>query len=330
MLASFVLLSCSGSDRQEGLVLNGAWELEKIVYPDGETFQYDQDDLTLLRIYDDSCYYECRILVAPSGKMAVPGMKEHYTLIDQGKDNYLYLQEKNQFPLTVINDSTIVIQETGRKYTWKVCTTYSEDAIAEITNIVRNDVNDGSDPSHRYVFSYAERHLKSVNHTLIYTLIFIVVAFMMFLNYAYFLYRNKKRVEKQLKMIEQERQSLPEPVRIAMNSVEEEFHQSDFYISLRKKIANGERLSKEDWNGVEEHFKSVYPRFNSTLLNLRSMSQTELQVCQLLKLNVSPSDIATVLCKDKSSISSIRSRLYSKVFDRKGSSKDWDEFIHSL
>ena len=92
----------------------------------------------------------------------------------------------------------------------------------------------------------------------------------------------------------------------------------------------GELLNKYDWNGREEHFKSVYPRFNSTLLTLRNMSEIEMQVCQLLKLNVSPSDIATVLCKDKSSISSIRSRLYSKVFDKKGSSKDWDEFIYSL
>lgn len=329
-IVPFLLLSCSKDKGQEGLVLNGTWELQCVVYPDGETYQYDQDDLTLLRIYDDSCYYECRILVAPSGKLAVPGIREHYTLIDHGKNNYLYLQEDNNCPLTVVNDSTIVIQELGRKYTWKVCTTYSDEAVAEITNIVRNDVNDGSRAPHRYVFSYAESHLKSVNHTLVYTLIFIGVAFMMFLNYVYFLYRNKKRVENELKLIEQERQSLPEPVRMAMNSVEDDFHQSEFYLSLRKKISRGERLDKDDWSGIEEHFKSVYPRFNSTLLTLRNMSEIEMQVCQLLKLNVSPSDIATVLCKDKSSISSIRSRLYSKVFDKKGSSKDWDEFIYSL
>ena len=41
-------------------------------------------------------------------------------------------------------------------------------------------------------------------------------------------------------------------------------------------------------------------------------------VCLLLKLNASPSEIAGVLCKDTSSISSIRSRLFYKVFDKKG------------
>ena len=34
--------------------------------------------------------------------------------------------------------------------------------------------------------------------------------------------------------------------------------------------------------------------------------------------------------QDTSSISSIRSRLFYKVFDKKGSSKEWDEFIHTL
>jgi hypothetical protein len=43
-----------------------------------------------------------------------------------------------------------------------------------------------------------------------------------------------------------------------------------------------------------------------------------------------PIEIASVLCKDKSTISSIRKRLYKKVFDKEGSGKDWDEFILSL
>ena len=64
--------------------------------------------------------------------------------------------------------------------------------------------------------------------------------------------------------------------------------------------------------------------------SLYSMSPVEYQVCLLLKLNATPSEIATVLCKDASSISTVRSRLYGKVFGKKGSSKEWDEFIRSL
>jgi hypothetical protein len=50
----------------------------------------------------------------------------------------------------------------------------------------------------------------------------------------------------------------------------------------------------------------------------------------LLKIRTAPAEIATVLNKDKSTISSMRRRLYKKVFGKEGSGKDWDEFILSL
>jgi hypothetical protein len=50
----------------------------------------------------------------------------------------------------------------------------------------------------------------------------------------------------------------------------------------------------------------------------------------LLKIRTAPAEIATVLNKDKSTISSMRRRLYKNVFDKDGSGKDWDEFILSL
>ena len=43
-----------------------------------------------------------------------------------------------------------------------------------------------------------------------------------------------------------------------------------------------------------------------------------------------PVEIAAVLNKDKSTISSIRTRLCKKVLGREGSGKDWDEFVLSL
>lgn len=288
------------------------------------------ENKTYLRIYDDSCYYECQIMAAPSGKMLIPTNWEHYTLIDRGQRNYLYLQEDNTHPLTVADDSTIVIQETGTKFTWKLYTGFDEDMVEEIRNIIKYDTNDDDEAAHRYLFSYAERKLATANHTLIYILIGIILAVLLFLNYVYRMYQNKKRVEQQLHLLEQEREAIPEPVRKAMSSVEEDFLQSSFYTSLRAKITRGDRISKADWDELEEHFKHVYPRFASSLLTLCSMSLTEFQVCRLLKLGCTPSEIANVLCKDVSSISSIRSRLYKKVFGRKGSSKEWDEFIRSL
>ena len=60
------------------------------------------------------------------------------------------------------------------------------------------------------------------------------------------------------------------------------------------------------------------------------VSPTEYQVCMLLKIRTKPVEIAAVLNKDKSTISSIRTRLCKKVLGKEGSGKYWDEFVLSL
>ena len=329
LVLSLMVISCSTSG-DDSLDLKRYWMLESVVYPDGYTSEYPQNNVYWMRIYDDSCFFQSQVVKAPNGTIIVPSWGDSYTLIDKGNHEYLYLQGDGEHPLVVEDDSTIVIQENGGKYKWKVCDDLDGEKMSNIINVIRNDVSGENGYSNRYVISYAEQELKTTNHTLIFILVFIVMAMLLIINYARTLRMNKKRVEQELRQIQQEHQAMPEPVRKAMNTVEDEFHGSDFYLSLRKKISNGDGLSKDDWNEIEERFKSVYPRFSSTLLTLHEMSQVEYQVCLLLKLNVTPKEIADVLYKDKSSISSIRSRLYQKVFGKKGTSKEWDEFILSL
>jgi hypothetical protein len=60
------------------------------------------------------------------------------------------------------------------------------------------------------------------------------------------------------------------------------------------------------------------------------MSELEYQVCLLIKLRIAPSDIADVLARDASTISTVRSRLYNKVFGQKGGAREWDSFIMSI
>ena len=74
----------------------------------------------------------------------------------------------------------------------------------------------------------------------------------------------------------------------------------------------------------------MYPGFISQLRNLHAMSELEYQVFLLIKLRVAPSDMAVVLARDASTISTVRSRLYKKVFDKKGGAREWDEFIMSI
>lgn len=325
-----LLLSCSGDGDERPFCINGVWELRQVTFCDGESLTYTDRGMVWMRIYDDSCYYSCKMQVAPNGTMIAPSDYENYTFMEKGRDETLYLQGGNRQPLTIVNDSTMVIQEDGVNFTWRQSHELDADRCRDIVEIIRMDRNSTDDTDLRYVYSKAEKALETTNHTLIYILIIIGMALVIIVSYAHSLYRNKKRVEQELRQIEEEHKAMPEPVRQALDTIETEFHKSDFYISLRKRIANGERLRKEDWDAIETNLNSVYPRFSSTLLSLYNMSQVEYHVCLLLKLKSTPSEIASVLCKDTSSISSTRSRLYQKVFGKKGSSKEWDEFVLSL
>lgn len=329
-IANCSLLSCTKDGGEREFDIKGAWELKRVTFPDGEGLDYTDRGMMWMRIYDDSCYYSCQMQKAPNGTLIAPSDYETYKLVKKGKDEAIYLQGGNTYPLTILNDSTMIIQEDGVKYTWRQNHDLEEGRRLDIIDIIRMDGNSVDETAHRYVYSKAEKELETTNHALVYVLIIICVVAVLVMNYAVNLYRNKKRVEQELRQIEEERKVMPEPVRQALDSVEMEFHKSDFYVSLRRRIVNGENLKKADWEEIETQVNSVYPRFTSTLLSLYNMSQVEFRVCLMLKLNSTPSEIASVLCKDNSSISSIRSRLYSKVFGKKGSSKAWDEFILSL
>lgn len=50
----------------------------------------------------------------------------------------------------------------------------------------------------------------------------------------------------------------------------------------------------------------------------------------LIKLNFEPGRIAELVCCSLSNISTIRRRLYTKVFGKKAGTKEWDEFIQSI
>ena len=60
------------------------------------------------------------------------------------------------------------------------------------------------------------------------------------------------------------------------------------------------------------------------------MKTVEMQVCLLIKIGVPPTQIAYITSHTKQAITSIRKRLYKKVFNMDGSPEDWDIFISSM
>jgi regulator of replication initiation timing len=105
---------------------------------------------------------------------------------------------------------------------------------------------------------------------------------------------------------------------------------SDVYQRVQTCLNSGRSLTAQDWTELTEVVNSVYTGFTEKLYSLYRMSEQDYHVSLLIKVRIQPKDIALLTAHSKESVASTRSRLYSKVFGMKGSSKDWDDFILSL
>lgn len=102
------------------------------------------------------------------------------------------------------------------------------------------------------------------------------------------------------------------------------------YLRIKQSLNEGRSLSENDWTELAETVDNVYNGFSEKLYSLYNMSDQDYRVSLLIKVRIQPKDIATLTAHSKESIASTRSRLYQKVFGKKGSTRDWDDFILSI
>lgn len=105
---------------------------------------------------------------------------------------------------------------------------------------------------------------------------------------------------------------------------------SDIYLHIKELLAKGQVMTSDDWRELEQVVNSVYTNFTERLYSLRRLTDQEYHVTLLIKIHLSPKDISTLTVHSKESVATTRSRLYQKVFGKKGSSKDWDDFVMEL
>ena len=309
--------------------LEGAWTLRHAEYPMGSEDDFSLESGTFCLIYDsDSMLYECKLSSTPSGLVIMPTSKCGITLIDKGGGELLYLEGGDPHPLTISNDSTIVIQRNGVLCTYVRANDICEEWGEEIRSIIANE-QEGNEIS-SYVLSAKEREQASVIHWLVYAIAAFVVLVLIITLIAVANHRAKLRLQLQLKQIKEEHDERPQSVKQAMASVESAFFASKDYCTLQQRMTSGQRLKDDDWNAIEAQLKTIYPGFTAQLRNLYPLSELEYQTCLLIKLRIAPTDIATVLAREVSTISTVRSRLYKKVFGCKGGAREWDEFILSI
>lgn len=115
-----------------------------------------------------------------------------------------------------------------------------------------------------------------------------------------------------------------------MQTEEEAYRDAKICQQLQKNAIEGRAIRPEELESLEECIKTVSPDFYSKIHSLHKVSPIEYNVSLLIRARFTPMEISTLLCKSRSGVSSIRSRLYNKVFGEKGSPTDWDDFILSL
>ncbi len=325
-----MLMGCGKEAQPEMFGLPGAWTMKKVVYPSGLEVDYPHKAQTYCRIFDkDSMFYEC-ITDAISSEVIIKGTDKGKFEVKKVGDRLVYTENGALRPLDIVDDSTIIIQKSGVRSTWRRNREMSERRIEEIRNIVEYTTDERTKELRDFVFSMSERELQTTNHHLVYTLIALLAATLCIVWYTYRTIQRKRQIERQLQHIKEEQELRPQSVAKALQEVENEFLASEYFISLKNRIAEGKVMSSKEWAELEYKMKTVYPAFIRNLSELCQMSEVEWRVCILVKLRFTPSEIAGTIAKDATTVSSIRRRLYTKIFGKRGGSKDWDNFILSL
>lgn len=304
----------------------GVWMMVSETAPDGQEIPQIYNQYTRCKIYDaDSTYYTVQLHAVGDEMMIIAHETGRYRLTDS-----VYMERNRVMPFKWVNDTTFVTVFNGYKEKMVRSQTMTEERIQELRNLVKKYPNDSDAPVKHFVLSTTERKLKAKNRVFLYIIIFMTLASFGVSMYVYRLRKRTREIERKLFEIKEEHDLRPMLVADAMRQVEKEFYLSDYYTALRHRIEAGDNIKPAEWKDLEQRLKGIYPRFSNTLFGLHKLSTTEYQVCLLTKIRTTPTEIAIVLKKDKSTISSIRKRLYKKVFGKEGNSKDWDEFILSL
>ena len=90
------------------------------------------------------------------------------------------------------------------------------------------------------------------------------------------------------------------------------------------------KMTEAEWQQLATSLDEIYDQFSRRLLQLAKLSETELRICYLLKIKMSPAEIADILCKSKAAITLARRRMYEKLTATKGKAEQLDELILEL
>ena len=102
------------------------------------------------------------------------------------------------------------------------------------------------------------------------------------------------------------------------------------YKTIQEHIKKEKVITPSEWDKLEEVIDREIDNFKRNLYSYHNISQHEYHICMLIRLDITPTDMATLLGCTTSGVSKARKRLQEKFFSDKGTAKDFDNFINSL
>ena len=108
---------------------------------------------------------------------------------------------------------------------------------------------------------------------------------------------------------------------------------TDIYQLFHKACHNpsNTKISEKEWQELQTAIDNAYPNFLQTLYSLYPrLTLMDLHICCSIKISLSVTEIASIVCRTKSAITASRIRLYKKLQGVEGTADMFDKFIADL
>ena len=106
---------------------------------------------------------------------------------------------------------------------------------------------------------------------------------------------------------------------------------TEIYLVFRKMSDKPINIpTNKQWDELENTMKDLLPDFWHLLEDHADLSTKEKRLCLLVRAGFKPTDISNLMGIDRSSVSMIRTRLYSKLFEGSGNGRDLDQMLKTF
>lgn len=106
--------------------------------------------------------------------------------------------------------------------------------------------------------------------------------------------------------------------------------ETEIYSLLLNKMKVNQNITQAEWSELDQAINQYFVDFKLKLYRICNLSDLEYQIYLLLKLEVSLSDISTLVHREPSALTMSRKRLFKKMFKKEGKAEELDSFIRSV